>query len=258
MATKTNPRTVTYVYCVIQAREVFALPRSAEGLPGFGRPRLIDGGPKRLLVVADAPRAQYGADAIRRGLGDLDWVSRCAVAHASMVEACLPAQAVVPMKLFTIFETDDRAVSDLARNRALARALRRVSGRVEWGVRIRYGRQAAPRPIGARPRTGAQYLSAKRSALALAKREAGRVAAQADQAFRYLATHAVASARQTLPAQGTKRAEARLVLDAAFLVNAGPARPFRAAVKRLDKDLTAQGYRVEVTGPWPAYNFIES
>jgi hypothetical protein len=39
------------------------------------------------LVVADAPLARYGDDAIQRGLSDLDWVSRAAVAHEGVVES---------------------------------------------------------------------------------------------------------------------------------------------------------------------------
>jgi len=33
---------------------------------------------------------------------------------------------------------------------------------------------------------------------------------------------------------------------------------FRTAIRRLARDLRGDGYGVEVTGPWPPYNFIES
>jgi hypothetical protein len=48
----------------------------------------------------------------------------------------------------------------------------------------------------------------------------------------------------------------RAVLDAAFLVDAGRAGLFRAEAHRLGRRLAA-GYRLELSGPWPAYNFVQ-
>jgi hypothetical protein len=49
----------------------------------------------------------------------------------------------------------------------------------------------------------------------------------------------------------------RLLLDAAFLVTIDGTARFRAATRRAARGLTRDGYGVEVTGPWPPYNFIE-
>jgi hypothetical protein len=244
------------VYCAVRSDRPPALPRAAAGLPGLGRPRLVDAGRGRWLVVADAPRARYGEAAIARGLRDLDWVARCAVAHAAVVESCMPARAVVPMKLFTIFDSDERAVADIAHGGGrLDAALRRVAGRAEYGVRIRRSRQPATRaPVIAR--TGAQYLAAKRRALESARTETARGSAQAERAFRRLAARAVDAVRQSPPAAADRAASA-LVLDAAFLVSARQQSRFRTAARQLAKDLDGRGYLVELTGPWPAYNFIE-
>jgi hypothetical protein len=50
----------------------------------------------------------------------------------------------------------------------------------------------------------------------------------------------------------------RLLLDAAFLVDTGRVEAFRAAARRLTHGLEAEGFSLELTGPWPPYNFIES
>jgi hypothetical protein len=50
----------------------------------------------------------------------------------------------------------------------------------------------------------------------------------------------------------------RVLLDAAFLVDTGRVEPFRAVTRRLTRELKGEGFSLELTGPWPPYNFIES
>jgi hypothetical protein len=249
----------TYVYCAVQADRKPSLSRAPSGPPGLGEPRLLDGGRGLWLVVADAPLSRYGEASIQRGLHDLEWLSRCAVAHEAVVEYCLRAQAVVPMKLFTIFENDVRALAEIGRKRAqLDRSLRLVAGRREWGVRIRAvplpGGPASVRP-SKRVKTGASYLAAKKQAQDATRELAANGHARVNRAFATLAALA-ADAQRHPPAAGGAQTT-RLLLDAAFLVaNRGIAR-FRSATRRMARDLSRDGYAVEVTGPWPPYNFIE-
>src|SRR5437773_5588216 len=103
----------------------------------MGRVRLLDVRGGRFLVVADAPLERYGEDAINRGLSDLDWVARGAVAHEAVVESFIGASALVPMKLFTIFTSDERALEHVRREAPRVDAvIRRVAHHHEWGVRV--------------------------------------------------------------------------------------------------------------------------
>src|SRR6266850_2633247 len=94
--------TATYVYCVVAAPRAPRLARTPAGLPGAGRVRLLDLERGLSLAVADVPLARYGEAAIGRGLSNLEWVSRAAVAHEAVVESFIDAAAVLPMKLLTI------------------------------------------------------------------------------------------------------------------------------------------------------------
>src|SRR2546422_9809885 len=95
-----SAKKATYVYCVASGRP--SLPRAARGLPGAGKPRLLDAGGGLWLVVADAPIARYGEAAIARGLKDLEWVAQCALAHEAVVER-VSAKATPPVKPLTLF-----------------------------------------------------------------------------------------------------------------------------------------------------------
>ena len=76
--------------------------------------------------------------------------------------------------------------------------------------------------------------------------------AAVEEAFGELAN--LADATRRLPAgdlEGT-----RVVLDAALLVPAGRLVSFKRRARRAAAELAARGYRLSLTGPWPAYNFV--
>src|SRR5581483_10234617 len=195
---------------------------------------------------------------------DLDWVAKTAVDHEAVVEAFIGATAVLPMKLFTLFSSDARALEYVARERRRIDAvLKRVSHRVEWGARVVLDRgRGAPQAADTRksaPPTraagGAAYLAhkkAQRDATAVLAARAqrvvaglyGRLSARADRARKRPASE--------LPVQGGP-----LLLDAAFLVPRTRASAFRAAAIRESRALARDGYRMTVTGPWPPYSFIQ-
>jgi len=248
--------TATYVYCAVRASGTPRMERAPSGLPGIGKPRPVDAGDGLWLVVGNAPLPQYGEASIARGLQDLDWVTRCAIAHESVVERWIRAQAVVPMKLFTIFESDERALAYVRQQRRkLDRIIRRVAGRCEWGVRIRLGSLPVPERRARRATSGTGYLAAKKRIRDSAQEQGTRGQSRANAAFAALSSRAAEARRHSPPAGG--QVPSRLLLDAAFLVATDRVAPFQAAARRLARELKGDGFGLELTGPWPPYNFIE-
>jgi hypothetical protein len=245
----------TYLYALLRRSRPPALAGAPAGLPGLGPPRALAVAPGLWLIAADAPRPDYDASAIERGLKDLAWVSACALAHEAVVEHLSAAGPLLPMKLFTLFAGDERALQHVRRRQAaVGRALERVAGRREWGVRLSAdGKRAAAAERSPSPRSGTQFLLAKKAQREQAGRRAEAAAAEAEGLFQALAAHADGATRRPLvePAGGT-----RLWLDAAFLVARGRSRPFQAALQRESRRLARLGLRVTLTGPWPPYNFV--
>jgi hypothetical protein len=246
----------TYVYCVVASRRRPSIGKVV-GPPGTSTPRLLEVHPNRYLVVSDAPLDSFGEAPLAARLSDLDWVSRAALAHDAVVERFISADAVLPMKVFTIFTSDERAIaktrSDWDRIESL---LKGVTGQAEWGLRLMFDQQNAPTTATPRASTGRSYLLAKRKQHTetvahrrlVHRRTAGVVTALA----------AIAREVRQRPLAAAATTGSRLLLDAAFLVPRTRERRFRAAVARETRRLVPEGYAVHLSGPWPPYSFIES
>jgi hypothetical protein len=276
------------VYCVVRggARPP-VVAAGVESMPGGSPPRALPIARKTWLVVADVPLKEYGQDALNKRLQDVDWMSRCGVAHQAVIESFLGSEAVVPMTLFTIFANDERALAEATKDaKRLEASLDRVAGCVEWVVRVLRGDVAATasgasasapaavgtgrdavaiaqsavpgariRDTGAAPRSGRDFLQAK-----VDQRQAARRAAEeTSQAVR-----ALLAALSDVADEVSDRTEAltagalgtAALLDAAFLVARTAEPEFEQAARRMAQPLADRGFRVSVTGPWPCYSFV--
>jgi hypothetical protein len=259
---KRTTRSATYVYCVTHGRRAPSLARVPRGLPGLGPVRTLEVTPALWLVVADAPLDRYDEEAIREGLRDLEWVGACAAGHERVIEHVSRADTAVPMKLFTLFGSDERAASH---TRALAtriqRVARRIDGCVEWGVRVhvdeRRARAVARERAASRlPRRaqGKSFLLMKKAEHTGVHQTLRTARRDADRAFTEIGESARESVRRP---PVTREVAARVLLDAVFLVPAGHARQFRSAVERAQTSLSETGCEVTLTGPWPPYHFVD-
>jgi hypothetical protein len=249
----------TYVYCVVAADRRPRLTRVPGGLPGAGSVRLLDVDKGLFMAVADIPLDRYSESAINRGLASLDWVSRIAVAHEAVVESFIASNAVLPMKLFTIFTADERALEHVRAQRArIAGFVKRVANHQEWGVRVVLDRTLA---AAATPKkkpnagTGVSYLAQKKAQRDSVKELASRARETVAALFDRLAARSGDAKRRAaseMPAQGGP-----LLLDAAFLVPRARAATFKALAARESKALARQGYGLSISGPWPPYTFVQ-
>jgi len=255
------PDAAIYVYCVAQANSLSTRTRGAHGLPGATRPSGLDLGRGLWAVVSEVPLSKYGPAQIERGLRNLEWVAEVAIAHEAVVEqfAARRGTTVIPMKLFTMFTSAQRAVADLrARRQTLTAALRRVRGCDEWGVRlVRASRESltsttVPPP---RERSGLAFLAAKKHARDVARDVVRQMSDAVEAAYDLLAPLSRDSRRRT---DFPESAATPPLLDAAFLVPATRKASFRAAAKRAAAACRASGVELTLSGPWPAYNFVHS
>lgn len=252
-------KTATYLYCVVRAARKPAAGDAPEGLPGATRPDVIAVSPSLWLVAAAVPLDVYGPRPLESILLDLEQVGRIGLAHEAVVEhfAHRPGLTVIPLKLFTMFSTRERAVRDIAsRRHLLEAAMERIAGAEEWGVRVTATMK--PRSAGATTRpqasSGVEFLAARRRSRDEVRTAKVAAAEAAIATFERLNSVAKdARRREDAPSAITPP-----LLDAAFLVPSKDRDRFTAAAREEADACARAGAQLTLTGPWPAYHFIEA
>ena len=177
------------------------------------------------VLVSDVSLADFGEAALRENLENLDWLDEVAQEHHYVIDAAARLFPLLPVRLATVYSGDDALRAALAeRGAQLLDALRRVGGRVEWGVKA----YAAPESTAAAV-SAAQAVHAELTVKANATR-----------------LHPARSAQLS-------RARQPMLLNAAYLLDAAAGVSFTAAVA--GQATAHPELRIELTGPWPPYSF---
>lgn len=257
--------TAIYLYCVVRAVRQLSLTRVPAGLGGATRPQATRVTAGLSLIHADVPLDIYGPSRLEPRLADLAWIADVAIAHESVVEhfARMQAATVVPMKLFTMFSSLDKAIADVrGRRAAVNRALRHIAGCEEWGIRVSRAVAPASLPTVAertskrsprREQSGVAFLVARRDARDAARAARVEALTAADASFTRLQKLARDARRRD---RGTEPGSNPPLLEASFLVPTASRTKFQAEARRQAAACAAAGADMTLTGPWPAYNFV--
>jgi hypothetical protein len=242
----------TYVFCLLQSSRAPALGRAPDGVPGTGAVRLLPVDRDIWAVVADAPLDRFSSDQLQKELQDVEAISRHALAHATVVEFFFRKTPVIPLKLFTLFSSDDVARAKFrGRLSQLRRMLSALRGKEEWGVRIVAGEieEASARRLA----SGRDYLQVKKRLLDEAAVPPPAVIRAVNGALRSLGTIAAKTRKVSFPPPGKGRP---YVSGASFLVDGKRRRTWKAHIDKTTARLADEGHRLEMSGPWPPYHFV--
>ena len=251
-----------WAYCITRASD----PPSIGGVHGSPVERIEADG--LAVLVSRVPLAEFGEDALRRNLNDLDWLERVARDHEAVLERALEAGTIVPLRICTIFTDEQGAAQMLAERRPdLDTALDVLEGREEWGVKLTVDRAALE--AAARDRApddldeqlegqgaGGAYMLRRRQERQLreaADRLAGGLAEDVHARLQDWATDAVVNPPQNPELSGH---EGDMLLNAAYLVEKAKVERLHELVEELRERHRELGARIELTGPWPPYNFV--
>jgi Gas vesicle synthesis protein GvpL/GvpF len=212
-------------------------------------------------ITSDVPLTEFGEAAIAENLHDEFWLEEKVRAHEAVLEAALGRAPLVPFRFGTIYRSDEHVRAMLRENAGLAEALERLRGRVELGVkafldaeqfeRSRRG-EDDPEPASA----GRAYLLRKQRDRQLAEDRTAFAAECARSSHERLAA-AAEDARANAPQRPeVSGREGEMILNGAYLVPADGESAFRQVLGALEERHAAEGVRYELTGPWPAYNFV--
>ena len=247
-----------WAYCVLDAQRA-ADASGLEGIDPAGPVEaVIEGG--LAAMVSRVPLAEFGDDTLREHLEDIEWLERIARAHEAVLEGALSKADIVPLRLCTLYRDLDGVRAALReRAGALASGLAAVDGASEWGVKVflvaeRAAPAAAAEQLGSS--SGAAYLADRQRERRLAEGVHELCASCSEEVHRTIAQ--IARQERLNPVQRPEAhgRQAEMILNAAYLVDSERAEDLRRAVGQLDERWEPEGLAVELTGPWPPYNFI--
>jgi hypothetical protein len=243
---------------------VYGITRASSPLPpGL---RALDGrSPLRAVVYEDLRAVtsavslqEFGPASLDERLKDLQWVEEKVRGHDNVLKALVGAGTVIPCRFCTILAGEGDARAVLARGHdAIAKTLESLDGKLEWGVKVLADTRGAP-PAAAEPEgdqpTGRSYLMQKKRH-GRQREDVVRAANDAAEAC-HRELSALAAGATVLPTRDRGGARGwHLALNAAYLVPDTDTETFHARVASLSTRHRPQGVRIDLTGPWPPYNF---
>jgi hypothetical protein len=198
------------------------------------------------LAISDVPAGEFGEEVLESRLADPQWTGRIAMDHFDTVEAFFALAPVLPLRMCTIFRSDDRALAtfDTAGDE-LSAALRQVSGCSQWSVRVRGLGHTAASPVPDQS-SGADYLRA----LATSRRAEADRFTEVGAAARRLHDRLAELAE----AVETTEAPPDLLAGCTYLVRTEMTAQFLDVVRSAREG--GRPWEVEVGGPWAPYSFV--
>jgi hypothetical protein len=187
-----------------------------------------------------------------------------------VLEHALSETTIVPLRLCTLFESEDGVRRMLEAERtALADALSALAGREEWGVKLLLNKETLEAAIEeTSPEVAAMRAEMEdrsEGGVDLIRRRLERhvrdtadalAAAAADELRAALDARVIALV--TRPPQNPEASgyAGAMLLNAACLIAHGDVRRLRDVVSEFEMHYEHLGARVELAGPWPPYNFV--
>ncbi|MCW3063640.1 MAG: gvpL2 [Solirubrobacterales bacterium] len=258
----TEPRSVPqegtawWAYCVVPAAEADRVPPNLDSVDPSGPVEIVTCG-ELAAVVSRVPLSEYGDERLREHLEDLAWVERVARAHEEVLEAAMSATTIVPLRLCTIYLSRDR-VEALLEDQApgLAAALAELRGRTEWGVKVFAPAAAVAASASTEVAGGSAYIERKRSERAAREEAHQRTNECAQDVHARLEREAVAACVNPPQRREAHGRDAQMLLNGSYLFDDERRSVLESIVEALAGEYEPLGFSIELTGPWPPYNFV--
>ena len=261
---------VYYVYCIAEATAVAQL--SVESLPAAieesAKLEWVPAGPLTALV-SQVPEESYSEASLAENLTDATWTAIRAMRHETVAEYVAKRASVIPLRFATIYRERSGIEQMLTgKSRELEKLIEHLRGREEWGVNVYCDRamllssitsvspvlrELSERAQQAPP--GQAYLMQKKIETLRVDEARAAINRIADEIQERLRQQTDDTTRlRILKVETTEHGE--LKAKFAFLVQRSRFDEFRDAAERLAQEHQSAGIRLELTGPWPVYNFI--
>jgi hypothetical protein len=238
-----------YAYGVIEGAGLPELPQ-VEGIDP-SHPVTVIGSGRVSAVASKVDVSNFEGEALQANVNKEGWLEAQVRAHERVLDTLVPLMAVVPMRFGSIFSSKGALQQMLEENvDALTECLDRVRGKVEWGVKL-YRNADERVEVPSAPASGRDYLQRRSAEMRAAEEAIAAAGSVAQEVYEELAK----SSDGAVMVASRRERDASMVLNAAYLVPDSRRDEFMKRADRAQED--HPGFVLEITGPWPAYNFTK-
>jgi len=262
-----------YLYC-IRKRIDTSSPFSTKGIDEKGEVFVI---PFRELeaVVSKVSIEEFSSEEIqKKAQEDLSWIKEKALAHERVIEEAMRKDdevlSLIPMRFGTIFKEKERLEETLNKDYPKIReVLDKIRGKQEWSVKVYLkDREKFEQVIKEKNETikekekeiaslpeGMAFFMEEELKEVVSKEVDKELNNIVEGLFESLGKQAVVSTKnKPLENELTGRQEP-MILNAAYLISEEKIKDFKKAAEALNQQIQTNGFCLEYSGPWPAYNF---
>ncbi len=270
---KADPKTsAVYLYAIGRQAELRKL------LSGGAVPAALEDGTSVALVtegdlaavVSEVPLSRFGEERFEQQLKSPAWAADKLMRHEKLAEYFSSKMCVVPLHFGVMYSTPERIREMLAaRKERMIQILDRLNGREEWGLNIHADRETLfEHMTELSPKLAEMQKRAKASspgqAYLLGRKLEGLKAAESKTEIKRVALEI----RNALAAESTDvkdlpvrehelKQTPAVVGKLSFLVDRKKLKIFQKTAEKEAAQFAGFGFGLELTGPWPPYNFSE-
>lgn len=195
-------------------------------------------------------------------------VGKILLAHQEVVDALSKLTPIVPFKFATILKNEAAALKMLKSHKVkFKRLLSKFIGREEWGIKAyadskkfkAYLVRAEPKwrkQIKKRRSSGTAYLLGKKREEEIKDAETYRFNQITNVILRETRKYAFEVQLNKILPQKLTGAKKEMIFNCAYLLEKEKVTPFHKQTERLVEKYKPAGIELVVSGPWPAYSFV--
>ena len=207
-------------------------------------------------IVSLLPVEGFGIADWERNATNVGWLERVARQHHEVLEYAATTAAVVPLRLPSLYGNLQSLSETLhAASDLLERDLRRIRGKLEWAVKVYRTAEEKSSAVTTAAASGRNYLLARSQALSARSTAQEQLREQVREIHDALGQVSAEYVRNRLQDAVLSGRREPMLLNGAYLVSRADRARFLELVGVIANDSLARGLSVEVSGPWPPYNF---
>lgn len=224
-------------------------------------------------VFSEVELKEFSSKEIRRkAIEDLEWIKNKAVIHEKVIEAAMKDfnVSIIPMKFGTIFKTKESLRVSLKENYSkFKKLLEKLREKEEWALKayadttILASTIKSSSSIFQKKMKEASFLPAGKNYFLEKEIEETAFSEAQETLSNYPPIFLKAlgplaeevKENKVLDKILTQKNEP-MIFNGAFLIKKGKKQEFLQGVQKLDGQFKERGLTLEVSGPWPPYNFV--